>query len=252
MIKKEKPMKNEKVKQKQRITALSDGLELNCMESKLIEVADPYIMYIENNLKEKQKVILFGDAVFGYEKNFGSDEGVKIKTNGRSYGHLLKQSGYNPFKIAKWRFHSDKTVNFQQEMVCFGVDANGREVMNKLDLSVLRDAYQSQLDIIDVTYPKFINHNVYFQLTLEPRSEMIISVYPTKIYNILEEENAIHKTVPRLSGGTLNLNPAPVIIRPVQSVKSKDKTATKKVAVKKAVKKAATKQGATPINQWES
>lgn len=183
------------------------------------KLSNPYVIYIENNFKIKQKVILFGDAVFGYEKNFGSEEGVKITTNGRGYAHLLKQSAYNPFEIGKWRIQSENMQNANQELIVNCVDANGVEVRSKINLAIMRDAYQYQPDILDISKIKYVNHNIYFELELQPRTGMTISLFPIKIYNLIEYENGVKLNAQRLSGK----NTTPVIIQTSSKIKAGSK-----------------------------
>ena len=215
-----------------------NAIENECIELQLTsfseqqKISNPYVIYIENNFKIKQKAILFGDAVFGYEKNFGSDEGIKITTSGKSYAHLLKQSAHSPFEIGKWRIQTTNIENLHQEMVVNCVDADGLEVKSKVNLAIMKDAYQYQSDIIDISKIKYVNHNVYFEIELQSRTEMCISLFPISVYNnTIERHSAQEQKAPRLSGN----NAVPVIIQAVSKMKlgSKKPLATKKKVISK-------------------
>jgi len=86
-------------------------------------------------------------------------------------------------------------------------------------LSIMRDAYQQQSDIIDVTKPVTVDGNTYISFTLLNGATLTISMFPIAIISgkaKLNGGNSLNSArAPRLSGK----NVAPVIIQTSQDVK---------------------------------
>ncbi|MDO6749823.1 hypothetical protein, partial [Gilvimarinus sp. 1_MG-2023] len=72
---------------------------------------------------------------------------------GGTYGRLIDQSNNKFFKIGKWRFQSTNASQLSQTLTINHVDANGKQYSTPFNLSIARDAYQQQSDILDVTKP---------------------------------------------------------------------------------------------------
>ena len=104
-------------------------------------------------------------------------------------------------------------------MTIFHVDANGKQYSTPLNLSIARDAYQQQSDILDVTKPVTIDGNSYVQFTLIASATLVISMFPVEVLSgkaRLNGGNSLNMArAPRLSGK----NVAPVIIQTAQAVK---------------------------------
>jgi hypothetical protein len=83
----------------------------------------------------------------------------------------------------------------------------------------MRDAYQQQSDILDVTKPVTVDGNTYVTFTLIASTTLTISMFPVAVLSGKAKLNggAYDNTAraPRLSGK----NVAPVIIQTTQSVK---------------------------------
>jgi hypothetical protein len=99
------------------------------------------------------------------------------------------------------------------------VDANGKQYSTPLNLSIARDAYQQQNDILDVTKPVTIDGNSYITFTLLAGVTLVISMFPIEVLSGKAKLNGgvldNRARAPRLSGK----NVAPVIIQTSQSVK---------------------------------
>ena len=88
-----------------------------------------------------------------------------------------------------------------------------------MNLSILRDAYQQQADIIDVTKMVTIDGNTEMNFTLKANAVLTISMFPVAVVSGKAELNggvALNRArAPRLSGK----NVAPVIIQTSQNVR---------------------------------
>ena len=183
-------------------------------------VSDPYVISYENTT--------LGDltaVVFGYNDNFnsatfGNPAGITIvNLQGGTYSRLIAQSNNKFFKIGKWRFQSATSSQLQQTLQIIHVDANGKQYITPLNLSIMRDAYQQQADIIDVTRPVTIDGNTSIEFTLKAGATIVISMFPVSVISGKAELNGgtlmNRAKAPRLSGK----NVAPVIIQPTQDVR---------------------------------
>lgn len=185
-----------------------------------VAVSDPYVIQYYNPTAGSVAAVLFG-----YNDNFGaSNYGNALTTaitnlQGGTYGRLLAQSNNKNFKIGKWRFQSATSGQLQQTYSLVHVDANGKQYSTPLNLSILKDAYQYQNDIIDVTKVVTVDGNTYVSFTLLPVTTLVISMFPVAVLSGKAKLNGgnLDNTAkaPRLSGK----NVAPVIIQTSQAVK---------------------------------
>jgi hypothetical protein len=183
-------------------------------------VSDPYVIQYVNTTAGNLTAILFGyNDNFG-AANFGNPAGITITNlQGGTYGRLIAQSNNKFFKIGKWRFQSASAAQLQQTLQLTHVDANGKQYVSPLNLSIMRDAYQQQPDIIDVTKPVTVDGNTFASFTLIGGATMVISMFPVSVISGKAELNGgsllNRARAPRLSGK----NVAPVIIQTTQDVK---------------------------------
>jgi hypothetical protein len=185
-----------------------------------VGISDPYVIQYQNTTTTDATAILFGYNDYFGSSNYGNPVAVVITNlQGGTYGRLIAQSNNKFFKIGKWRFQSATTSQLQQTLTINHVDANGKQYSTPLNLSIMRDAYQQQSDILDVTKPVTVDGNTYITFTLKASATLVISMFPVAVLSGKAKLNggAYDNTAraPRLSGK----NVAPVIIQTSQSVK---------------------------------
>lgn len=186
-------------------------------------LSDPYVIQYQNTTTNDVTAILFGYNDYFGAFNYGNPAAVII-TNLQTgttagYGRMIAQSNNKFFKIGKWRFQSATSAQLQITLQLTHVDANGKQYITPLNLSIMRDAYQQQSDIIDVSKPLTVDANTYIQFTLKASATFVISVFPVAILSgkakLNGGANLNTARAPRLSGK----NVAPVIIQTTQDVK---------------------------------
>ena len=137
---------------------------------------------------------------------------------GGTYGRLLAQSNNKFFKIGRWRFQSTTVGQLSQTLTLNHFDANGKQYSTPLNLSIMRDAYQFQNDILDVTKTITVDGNTSITFPLLANATMVISMFPVAVISgkAVLNGGASYNTAraPRLSGK----NVAPVIIQTSQGV----------------------------------
>lgn len=187
-------------------------------------VSDPYVIQYYNSAASAVTAILFGyNDYFGAgSTNYGNPNVLitNLQTGTTAgYGRLLAQSNNKNFKIGKWRFQSTNAAQLQTTMSINHVDANGKTMSTPLNLSIMRDAYQQQSDIIDVTKVVTVDANTYITFPLYNVTTFTISMFPVAILSGKAELNGgaylNSARAPRLSGK----NVAPVIIQTTQDVR---------------------------------
>lgn len=188
--------------------------------SQNVGISDPYVISYQNTTTTNVTAILFGYNDYFGSTNYGNPAAVVITNlQGGTYGRLIAQSNNKFFKIGKWRFQSTVPSQLQQTLTINHVDANGKQYSTPLNLSIMRDAYQQQSDILDVTKPVTVDGNTYVTFTLIASTTLTISMFPVAVLSGKAKLNggAYDNTAraPRLSGK----NVAPVIIQTTQSVK---------------------------------
>jgi hypothetical protein len=186
-------------------------------------VSDPYVISYNNTDVVSHTAILFGYNDYYNAPNYGNDPNVII-TNLQTgttagYGRLIAQSNNKFFKIGKWRFQCSTSAQLQVTLNINHVDANGKQYSTPLNLSIMRDAYQQQSDIIDVTKPVTVDGNTYITFVLYAAAILTISMFPIEVISGKAKLNGGRSLnsarAPRLSGK----NVAPVIIQTTQDVK---------------------------------
>lgn len=188
--------------------------------SNTMNVSDPYVIQYANTTTANVTAILFGYNDYFGDTNYGNPVAVVITNlQGGTYGRLIAQSNNKFFKIGKWRFQSSTSTQLQQTLSINHVDANGKVQTVPLNLSIMRDAYQQQSDIIDVTRPVSVDGNTFITFTLIGSATLVISMFPVSVLSGLAVLNGGQDLntarAPRLSGK----NVAPVIIQTSQAVK---------------------------------
>ena len=184
-----------------------------------VGISDPYVIQYQNTTTNDVTAILFGYNDYFGATNYGNPAAVVITNlQGGTYGRLIAQSNNKFFKIGKWRFQSATTSQLQQTLTVNHVDANGKQYSVPLNLSIMRDAYQQQSDIIDVTKPVTVDGDTYVSFTLKASTTFVISMFPVAILSGKAKLNGgafdNSARAPRLSGK----NVAPVIIQTSQAV----------------------------------
>ncbi|HRH53151.1 MAG TPA: hypothetical protein PLN38_07495 [Chitinophagales bacterium] len=192
-----------------------------------VAVSDPYVVQYANNCAVATTAVLFGYNDFGTATNYGNSTNITITnvqtgavgTAAGGYSRIISQSNNKFFKIGKWRFQSTTTGQLQVTLNIYHVDANGKQYVTPLNLSIMRDAYQQQSDIIDVTKQVTVDGNTYCTFTLLASSTIVISMFPIAVISGKAKLNGGHSVnsarAPRLSGK----NVAPVVIQTTQNVK---------------------------------
>lgn len=185
-----------------------------------MSVSDPYVIQYENTGIVDETAVLFGYNDYFGAANYGNPAAVVITNlQGGTYGRLIAQSNNKFFKIGKWRFQSSTPSQLQQTLNITHFDANGKNYTTPLNLSIMRDAYQFQPDIIDVTKPVTVDGNSVVTFTLKAGAILVISIFPVEVISGKAKLNGgtslNSARAPRLSGK----NVAPVIIQTTQDVK---------------------------------
>ena len=128
-------------------------------------LSDPYVIQYTNTTTADVTAYIFGYNDYFGASNYGNNAATVITNlQGGTYGRLLAQSNNKFFKIGKWRFQSSTSSQLQQTLTLTHVDANGKQYSTPLNLSIMRDAYQQQSDILDVTKTLTIDGNTFISL----------------------------------------------------------------------------------------
>jgi hypothetical protein len=184
-------------------------------------VSDPYVIQYSNTTPGTLTAVLFG-----YNNNFndptgqfGNPVGITVTNlQGSSYTALIGQTNNKAFQIGKWRFQSVSAAQLSQTLTISHFDANGKQYSTPLNLSIMRDAYQFQNDILDISKTITVDGNTQITFPLLPLTDLVISMFPVSVLSskaVLNGGTSLNKAVaPRLSGK----NVAPVIINTNQKV----------------------------------
>lgn len=182
--------------------------------------SQPYVIQYTNTAAAATTATIFGfNDNFG-AANFGNAATVTItNVQGGSYGRIFTQAQNKPFVVTKWRFQSSNSAQLAVTINVNHTDANGKTMSYPMNLSIERDAYQQQADIIDVNRPVTIDGNTSLTFNLLASTSIVISMFPTAIISskaVLNGGAALNRSrAPRLSGR----NVAPVIIQTTQDVR---------------------------------
>jgi len=182
-------------------------------------ISDPYVIQYSNPTPATLTAVLFGYNNNFNSPTFGNPPAIVITNlQGSSYTALLGQTNNKAFQIGKWRFQSANSSQLAQTLTIAHFDANGKQYSTPLNLSIMRDAYQFQNDILDVNKVITVDGNTQITFPLLPVTDLVISMFPISVLSakaVLNGGMSLNKAVaPRLSGK----NVAPVIINTNQKV----------------------------------
>jgi hypothetical protein len=182
-------------------------------------ISQPYVLSYENTTSGDLTAIIFGYNDYFGASNYGNPAGITITNlQGGTYGRLISQSNNKFFKIGKLRFQCTTPAQLQQTLNINHFDANGKTQSTPLNLSILRDAYQQQSDLIDVTEVITVDGNTSITFTLIAGAVLTIAIFPIALLSGKAALNGgkSYNTAraPRLSGK----NVSPVIIQTTQGV----------------------------------
>jgi hypothetical protein len=134
--------------------------------------------------------VLFGFNRYQDVASYGCTVGVIITVGGGiTYPELLAQSAMNNFVAVKWRFISSDATNLAQTITVTYRDANGRQIVDPIPLSIYNDAYQYSTQIIDIDYSLKIDGTSYLSGTLSASTSMTIIVFPEAIVDTAQMLN---------------------------------------------------------------
>ena len=137
---------------------------------------------------------------------------------GSTYTTLIGQTSNKPLTIGKWRFQSASATQLSQTLTIAHFDANGKQFSTPLNLSIMRDAYQFQSDILDITKTVVVDANTQISFPVLANTILVVSMFPTAVLSskaVLSGGTSLNRAIaPRLSGK----NVAPVIINTNQGV----------------------------------
>lgn len=182
-------------------------------------VSDPYVIQYANSTLGTLTAVLFGYNNNFQSTTFGNPVGVTVTNlQGSSYLALLGQTSNKPLKIGKWRFQSASSSQLSQTLTISHFDANGKQYSTPLNLSIMRDAYQFQSDILDINKVIVVDANTQITFPLLASTTLVISMFPVAVLSskaVLNGGTSLNTAIaPRLSGK----NVAPVIINTNQRI----------------------------------
>lgn len=196
----------------------------NGMGNRPTAVSDPYVIQYFNADIVNVTAVLFGYNDFFNVPNFGNPAlttVTNLQTGGvAGYGRLIAQTQNKQFKVGKWRFQCTTPAQLQVTLNITHVDANGKQYTTPLNLSIMRDAYQQQPDIIDVTKQVTVDGNTFITFTLLAGTTLTISIFPVEVISGKAKLNGgssiATAKAPRLSGKNVPVT----VIQTAQDVKS--------------------------------
>ena len=145
---------------------------------KIAITRDPLVIQYENPTDTILPAILFGFSDYLFEKNYGNGELLvtNLQTNSdKGYGRIIHES-VMPYIIGSIRIQSDNVLNLEKKLTIKSKKGNGFEYEIPFNLSVLK--YPKKPNIVDVKVKREINSSVYMTIDVEPKSSLIIHVFP--------------------------------------------------------------------------
>lgn len=135
--------------------------------------------YSKNLVNSSKKAILFGFNEYSNSPNYGSENGIEIKTNNSniSYLYCLNQSAKQPFETTIIRLNCSNKKQFEQKIILTSKDANGKSysiVINPIDYN---DSYIFNNDVIDIQYAIRIDGNTHLELNVLEGTSLTITLF---------------------------------------------------------------------------
>lgn len=180
--------------------------------------SNPYQIIIDNPTNGPLKAILYGHDKFLLKPNFGSENGIVVRTgqSGVDYVEYLQRSATHQFKTQHIRIESTNILQLSKSMSIFTYE-DGDLIQRQLNLNIYKSAYQNQNNILDIDDIMLdIKGNMYLQWELEKNTSVMISFFPLYEINTsqtLRGNDPIKTFAPaRVNSGAVMLRPPKKII----------------------------------------
>jgi len=153
-----------------------------------VRPAKPYSILFNNSTGGAGAIFtLFGFNRYSDIAKWGSDAGIVITVGGNiTYAELLAQS-QRPFLVRRWRFISTNALNLNQTLNVNYRDANGRQIIDTMDMTESQDMYATNAQVVDTTFDATIDGSFYINGVLDASSSLKVIVYPEAIVNSKNE-----------------------------------------------------------------
>lgn len=178
-------------------------------------ILSPLIIQYKNSIDSDIQGTLFGYNDFSNSPNFNNAE-IEISTlHGGSYKTMIAHSQNEPLRIGKWRFQASGANIADQLAITVKinqVDAINTPYSVPMNLSIMRDAYQQQEDILDVTRSVTIDGNTFISFPVKANTALVISLFVIDIASAKSRLNGGNNINRRHSQQLSGKNVAPVII----------------------------------------
>jgi hypothetical protein len=163
-----------------------DGVQQQCAAPST--VAMPYSFTITNSAGSLANAILFGANIYMGTSNYGSDAGITITpANSITYYQFLQNSKDHPFEFKTGRLTCSVTTQLDQSMTATYTDVNGSVYTKPLSLSVSRNSFQTQSDMVDFEFASKVDGNMYLRIPIIGTSggttTAVITFFPNKIFD---------------------------------------------------------------------
>lgn len=145
---------------------------------KIVTTKAPLVIQYENPTDTVLPAIIFGFSDYLFEINYGNGKLLvtNLQTNSdKGYGRIIHES-LTPYLIGSIRFQSDNVLNLEKTLKIKNKKANGFEYEIPFPLSFLKDPEKP--NILDVKIKQTINSSTYMTIDIEPKSILIITIYP--------------------------------------------------------------------------
>lgn len=197
-----------------------DGMSFASGNAPAQNTSDPYVIQYDNATLGTLTGTLFGYNNYFQDPLFNNGLISVTNLQGTTYRTFVGQTSNKPLKIGKWRFQSGNAAQLSQTLTITHFDANGKSFSTPLNLSIMRDAYQFQSDILDISKVVVVDANTEITFPVLASTILVISMFPIAVLSskaVLSGGSSLNTAVaPRLSGK----NVAPVIINTNQSAGS--------------------------------
>lgn len=153
----------------------------------LTSESKPYVFKVRNTSNEKQSVNVFGFNQNYKKMNFGNPDCIEFTNMQGAYGldfdSLFATTATKPFIVGKLRIESSTQSMLKKIIGNVNIESNGYGVETPINLSVQKDAYQFQSDILDINMNILVDSDTVLRFEIEPNSEINICMFPIAQFN---------------------------------------------------------------------
>lgn len=189
-----------------------ENLKQHNSEQKMCKTNHPPIqLIVKNTTKETKLATLFGFSKNYLKVNYGSQNGIEIKSNipNITYGEILTKLAFNPIETSLIKINAKSEEQAKQIITLTAVDTSGQSCT----MPIITESYWSKLqkdkNQVEIPYTVAQDESTEWSFNVLPEEEVIITLFynelPVNLFGLNSKLKRFGKLISEQSQDIYNL-----------------------------------------------